>query len=97
MTDATPGERPRRHAAGSGCPGVGPRRTTSSSRWWPAHLSRVMELIGEATCDELVGLGNAAASAIGKDGLYAAGGVLLLAAVGYLIVRRIEKRVVEKD
>jgi membrane protein DedA with SNARE-associated domain len=42
-------------------------------------------------------LGDAAASAIGRYGLYAAGGALLLAALGYLIVKRIEKRVVEED
>jgi membrane protein DedA with SNARE-associated domain len=42
-------------------------------------------------------LGNAAANAIGKYGLYAAGGALLLAAVGYLIVKRLEKRVVKDD
>ena len=42
-------------------------------------------------------LGEAAASAIGKYGLLAAGGALLLAAVGYFVVRRIEKRVVEDE
>jgi len=42
-------------------------------------------------------LGNAAASAIGKYGLYAAGGALLLAALGYVIVKRLERRVVEDD
>lgn len=42
-------------------------------------------------------LGDAAASAIGRYGLYAAGGALLLAALGYVIVKRIEKRVVDSD
>jgi len=42
-------------------------------------------------------LGSAAANAIGRYGLYAAGGALLLAALGYLIVRRVERRVVEDD
>jgi len=42
-------------------------------------------------------LGNAAAKAIGTYGLYAAGGALLLAAIGFLVVRRIERRVVEED
>jgi membrane protein DedA with SNARE-associated domain len=42
-------------------------------------------------------LGNAVASAIGRYGLYAAGGALLLAALGYLIVKRLERRVVEED
>jgi membrane protein DedA with SNARE-associated domain len=40
-------------------------------------------------------VGEAAAAAIGRYGLYAGGGVLLLAAVGFVIARRIERRVVE--
>jgi membrane protein DedA with SNARE-associated domain len=40
-------------------------------------------------------VGAAAADAIGRYGLYAGGGVLLLAAVGFVIARRIERRVVE--
>ena len=39
-------------------------------------------------------LGDAAAHAIGTYGLYAAGGTILLTAIGFLIVRRIERRVV---
>jgi membrane protein DedA with SNARE-associated domain len=42
-------------------------------------------------------LGEAAAKAIGRYGLYAAGGALLLALIGLLIVRRVEKRVVDTD
>jgi membrane protein DedA with SNARE-associated domain len=42
-------------------------------------------------------LGDAAAKAIGTYGLYAAGGALVLAAIGFLVVRRIEHRVVEED
>jgi membrane protein DedA with SNARE-associated domain len=42
-------------------------------------------------------LGNAAAKAIGTHGLYAADGALPLAAVGFLVVRRIERRVLEED
>jgi membrane protein DedA with SNARE-associated domain len=42
-------------------------------------------------------LGEAAANAVGKYGLLAAGGALLMAAVGYFVVRRIEKRVVEEE
>jgi len=41
-------------------------------------------------------LGNAAAKAIGTYGLYAAGGALLLAAIGFLVVRQIERRVMEE-
>jgi membrane protein DedA with SNARE-associated domain len=39
--------------------------------------------------------GEAAAKAIGRYGLYAGGGALLLAALGFVIARRIERRVVE--
>jgi membrane protein DedA with SNARE-associated domain len=42
-------------------------------------------------------LGNAAAKTIGTYGLYAAGGALLLAAIGYLIVRRIDRRIAENE
>ncbi len=42
-------------------------------------------------------LGEAAANAISRYGLYAAGGALILALIGLLIVRRAQKRVVETD
>lgn len=42
-------------------------------------------------------LGDAAASAIGTYGLIAAGAGVLLTAIGYLVVRWIERRVVEED
>jgi membrane protein DedA with SNARE-associated domain len=42
-------------------------------------------------------LGDAAASALGRYGLFAAGGALLLAALGFLVVRRLEKRVLGED
>jgi membrane protein DedA with SNARE-associated domain len=68
------------------------------------HLARflVWNAAGAICWASLVGLvsyylGNAAANAIGRYGLYAAGGVLLLAGLGYLIVRRIDRRVVEKE
>jgi membrane protein DedA with SNARE-associated domain len=76
---------------------------------WIAGLSRMHWLrffawnaAGGICWATLVGLvayflGSAAASAIGRYGLYAAGGALLLAVVGFLIVRRIERRVVEED
>ena len=35
--------------------------------------------------------------AIGRNGLYAAGGALLLTALGSVIVKRVQKRVVEED
>ena len=67
--------------------------------WWRFLLWNAAGAICWATLVGLVSyyLGNAAASAIGKYGLYAAGGALAFAALGYLIVRRIERRVVEKE
>jgi membrane protein DedA with SNARE-associated domain len=41
-------------------------------------------------------LGDAAAEALGKYGLYAAGGAVLLTALGFLIVRKLEKRVLDE-
>ena len=38
-------------------------------------------------------LGDAAASALGKYGLLAAGGVILLSAIGFFVARKLEKRV----
>jgi membrane protein DedA with SNARE-associated domain len=76
---------------------------------WAAGLSRMnawrffaFNAAGGIVWATLVGLiayylGNAAAKAIGTYGLYAAGGALLLAAIGFLVVRRIERRVVEED
>lgn len=42
-------------------------------------------------------LGNAAAKAINRYGLYAAGGALLLAVLGFLVVRWLESRVVGEE
>jgi len=42
-------------------------------------------------------LGDAAAHAIGRYGLFAAGGALVLAGLGYLIVRRLERRVIGNE
>jgi membrane protein DedA with SNARE-associated domain len=42
-------------------------------------------------------LGDAAASAIGRYGLFAAGGALILTVAGYFVVRRIEERVMNDD
>ena len=42
-------------------------------------------------------LGDAAAKAIGRYGLYAAGGVIVFAALGYFIVRRVERRVMKDE
>jgi membrane-associated protein len=42
-------------------------------------------------------LGDAAAAAFSRYGLYAAGGAILLSALGFLVVRRLEKRVLQED
>jgi membrane protein DedA with SNARE-associated domain len=42
-------------------------------------------------------LGDAAAHAISHYGLYAGGGALLLSAVGYLVVKRLERRVLGEE
>ena len=75
---------------------------------WVAGLSRmkasrffVWNAAGGIVWAIAVGLiayyaGQAAAEAIGRYGLYAGGGSLLLAALGFLIARRIERRVVER-
>jgi membrane protein DedA with SNARE-associated domain len=71
----------------------------SHMHWWRFLFWNALGAIVWATMVGLVSyyLGDAAASAIGRYGLYAAGGAFLLAALGYLIVRRIERRVVEKE
>jgi membrane protein DedA with SNARE-associated domain len=75
---------------------------------WTAGLSRMngwhffaWNAAGGIVWATLVGLiayflGDAAAKAIGKYGVYAAGGALVFAAIGFLIVRWIERRVVEE-
>jgi len=42
-------------------------------------------------------LGDAAASAFSRYGLYAAGGAIVLSALGFLLVRRLERRVLRDD
>ena len=42
-------------------------------------------------------LGDAAAAALGRYGLLAAGGVILLSAIGFVIARQVEKRVLDED
>jgi membrane protein DedA with SNARE-associated domain len=76
---------------------------------WTAGLSRMgwwrffaWNAAGGIVWATLVGLiayylGDAAAKAIGRYGLYAAGGAVVLAAIGYLVVRRIERRVIEEE
>ena len=42
-------------------------------------------------------LGDAAAAALSRYGIFAAGGAVLLSALGFLVVRRLEKRVLDDD
>jgi len=67
--------------------------------WWRFLAWNAAGGIVWATSVALIAyfVGQAAADAISRYGLYAGGGVLLLAAVGFLIVRWIERRVVEDD
>ena len=67
--------------------------------WWRFFAWNAAGGIVWATAVSLVSysLGDAAASAFSRYGLYAAGGALLLSAIGFLIVRRLEKRVLQDE
>ena len=67
--------------------------------WWRFFFWNAAGAIVWATSISLISyyLGDAAASAFGRYGLYAAGGAILLSAIGFLIVKRVEKRVVDKE
>ena len=67
--------------------------------WWRFFAWNAAGGIVWATSVGLVAyyLGDAAAKAINRYGLYAAGGAVVLAALGFLVVRRVERRVVEED
>ncbi len=69
----------------------------SRMRWWTFLGWNAAGGILWATLVSLIAyfLGDAAADAIGRFGLYAGGGVVLLTVLGWLVVRRLEKRVVE--
>jgi membrane protein DedA with SNARE-associated domain len=71
----------------------------SRMRWWRFLVWNAAGGIVWATLVALVSyyLGNAAASALSRYGLYAAGGAILLSVLGYLIARRIEKRVLNEE
>ena len=71
----------------------------SHMHWWKFLAWNAAGGIVWATLVGLISyyLGDAAAKAIGTYGLFAAGGALLLAAAGYFVVRRIERRVVEDE
>jgi membrane-associated protein len=67
----------------------------SHMSWWRFLAWNAAGGIVWATTIALISyyLGDAAASALNRYGLFAAGGALLLSALGFLIVRRVEKRV----
>ena len=67
--------------------------------WWRFLFWNAAGAILWATTVALVSyyLGSAAAQAIGTYGLFAAGGAIVLAAIGFFVVKRLEKRVVEDD
>jgi membrane protein DedA with SNARE-associated domain len=69
----------------------------SQMNWWRFLAWNAAGGIVWATTVALIAYyaGEAAADAISRYGLYAGGGVLLLAALGFVIVRLIERRVVE--
>ena len=71
----------------------------SHMHWWRFFGWNAAGGIVWATGVTLVSyyLGDAAAAALGKYGLFAAGGIVLITAAGYFVVRWLEKRVVEDD
>jgi membrane protein DedA with SNARE-associated domain len=68
----------------------------SRMHWWRFFLWNAAGWIAWATLVGLIAyfLGNAAARAIERYGLYAAGGAVAFAAIGFLVVRRLERRAV---
>jgi membrane protein DedA with SNARE-associated domain len=70
----------------------------SHMHWWRFFFWNAAGGIVWATSIALISyyLGDAAASALSRYGLYAAGGAILLSGIGFLIVRRLEKRVLEE-
>jgi len=71
----------------------------SRMHWWRFLAWNAAGGIVSATGVGLIAyyLGDAAAHAIGRYGLFAAGGALVLAGLGYLIVRRLERRVIGNE
>jgi membrane protein DedA with SNARE-associated domain len=67
--------------------------------WWRFLAFNAAGAIIWATLVAVVSylLGSAAADAIGRYGLLAAGGVVAITALGFLVARRIEQRVVEEE
>jgi membrane protein DedA with SNARE-associated domain len=71
----------------------------SHMNWWRFFFWNAAGGIVWATSVSLISyyLGDAAASAFSRYGLYAAGGAILLSAIGFLIVKRVEKRMLDDE
>jgi membrane protein DedA with SNARE-associated domain len=71
----------------------------SHMHWWRFFGWNAAGGIVWATGVALVSyyLGDAAAAALGKYGLFAAGGIVVITAAGYFVVRWLERRVVEEE
>jgi membrane protein DedA with SNARE-associated domain len=71
----------------------------SHMHWWRFLAWNAAGGIVWATTVALISyyLGDAAASAFSRYGLFAAGGVIVITALGFLVVRWLEKRVVDED
>ena len=71
----------------------------SHMHWWRFLLWNALGGIVWATGVSLISyyLGDAAASAFSRYGLFAAGGAILLSGLGFLIVRRLERRVLDDE
>ena len=71
----------------------------SRMRWWRFFAWNAAGGIVWATGVGLVAyfLGNAAAETIGRYGLYAGGGALVLAALGFVIVKLVERHAVDGE
>jgi membrane protein DedA with SNARE-associated domain len=68
-------------------------------KWWRFLAWNAAGGIVWATLVSVVAysLGDAAAGLIGRFGIAAAGGAILLTALGFLVVKRLERRVVEEE
>ncbi len=71
----------------------------SHMHWWRFLGWNAAGGIVWATAVALVSyfLGDAAAEALGRYGLYAAGGAVVITALGFLVVRRLERRVLDEE
>jgi membrane protein DedA with SNARE-associated domain len=71
----------------------------SHMHWWKFLIWNALGGIVWATLVSVVAyyLGDAAAGVIGRYGLVAAGGAVVLTVLGFLVVRLIERRVVEEE